>query len=354
MRLSLNKALLLSLLLPALPGQDAEAPGVVLHRQVAAMGTLLGCRVTAADRATALRASEAAVQAIEGVERRLSTWQRDSELARLNSAPPGQPLVLSSDTMTDLHRAMVWCEASGGAFDPAAGALVDAWGLRGEGRQPTPAEVWLARMAAGPGAFVLGPGTATRVRAGVRIEEGGFAKGLGLDRACEALLAAGAQGAVLDFGGQIATCGQVENLWVPIAHPRDRDRIVASLRLTAGRSMATSGNGERGLVVAGVRIGHLLDPRTGCPAPDFGSVTAVAAEAGLADAAATGLYVLGPERTLAGAAARLGVAALVVEMRGDAVTLRATCGLRHHVRTADGTAVEFVAGTDSFDPREQP
>jgi len=81
---------------------------------------------------------------------------------------------------------------------------------------------------------------------------------------------------------------------------------VARLDLPAG-SVATSGNSERGVVVEGRRIGHLLDPRTGRPAPDFGSLTVWAERALEADCLATGLYVLGPERALAWAEAHPGV-----------------------------------------------
>ena len=83
-----------------------------------------------------------------------------------------------------------------------------------------------------------------------------------------------------------------------LADPRDRQRAVARIEIPSG-SVATSGNSERGVVVDGRRIGHLLDPRTGRPAPDFGSLTVWAPTALEADCLATGLYVLGPEAALA-------------------------------------------------------
>ncbi|HYV41467.1 MAG TPA: FAD:protein FMN transferase, partial [Thermoanaerobaculia bacterium] len=52
------------------------------------------------------------------------------------------------------------------------------------------------------------------------------------------------------------------------------------------------------IFVAGRRIGHLLDPRTGHPAPDFGSVTVVAPSAFAADILSTAFFVLGPEKGL--------------------------------------------------------
>ena len=54
--------------------------------------------------------------------------------------------------------------------------------------------------------------------------------------------------------------------------------------------------GERGLTVRGRRVGHLLNPRTGRPAPDFGSATAIAPSGLVADILSTAFFVLGPER----------------------------------------------------------
>jgi FAD:protein FMN transferase len=85
---------------------------------------------------------------------------------------------------------------------------------------------------------------------------------------------------------------------VAVAHPRDRTRAVAAIRLK-NASASTSGNSERGLTVDGRRVGHILDPRTGEPAPDFGSVTVVAPDGLTADVLSTAFFVLGPEEGLA-------------------------------------------------------
>jgi len=284
------------LLLALAPQASPPSAGGLVERRLAAMGTWLEVRVQAAERGTALAASEAAVRALEACEARLSTWRTDSELARLNSAPVGSPFALSAELADDLARARGLWAATGGAFDPGLGALVEAWGLRQGGRAPSAAELEAARAAGGFASFALDGRSALRLHPLARIEEGGFGKGLGLDQALRALRAAGGAAACLDLGGQVLVHGAPQE--IELADPDQRDRPVLALRLESG-SLATSGNSERGIVVAGERRGHLLDPRSGAPAPDFGSLTVWAADAFTADALSTGLYVLGPERALA-------------------------------------------------------
>jgi thiamine biosynthesis lipoprotein ApbE len=85
---------------------------------------------------------------------------------------------------------------------------------------------------------------------------------------------------------------------VSVADPANRGRAAASLSLTDA-SLSTSGNSERGLTVRGRRVGHLLNPRTGRPATDFGSATAIAPSGLVADILSTAFFVLGPEQGLA-------------------------------------------------------
>jgi thiamine biosynthesis lipoprotein len=99
---------------------------------------------------------------------------------------------------------------------------------------------------------------------------------------------------VLDLGGQIFAVGRAA---VAVADPRNRERAAVSLAI-ADESASTSGNSERGLTVGRRRIGHLLDPRTGRPASDFGSVTVLAPSGLVADILSTAFFVLGPERGL--------------------------------------------------------
>ncbi len=296
-----------------------------VERRLWAMGTWLAIEVRAEDRDAALAASERAVRSIESVEARLSTWREDSELARLNRSPVDEEFTLSEETAADLTRARsLWVETDG-AFDPGVGALVRAWGLRSGGRLPAPDELAQALDSAGFAALELRGRIAIRRHRSLQIEEGGFAKGVGLDAALRELANAGVERAVLDLGGQIAFLGEGE-LCVELADPRDRERGLLEVRIAAG-SFSTSGNSERGIAVEGERFAHILDPRSGLPAADFGTLSTWAEDATTADALSK-LYVLGPDGALAWAAERDGAHILVVEVGPQGLRVRASSGWR--------------------------
>jgi thiamine biosynthesis lipoprotein len=290
----------------------ADAGESSSSRRLRAMGTELRVDVQAADRPASLAASEAAIAAILETERRLSTWNDASDLSRANRAPVGQPTRVGALLARDLQAALACAAGTGGAFNPGLGALVRAWGLRTGGRAPSGAEIDRARQDASLSQITLEDRRLVRLSEGFLFEEGGFGKGVGLDDAMAALEQTPATGAVLDLGGQIAVWGEALSE-VVIADPRRRDAPALLLRVDRG-SVATTGNSERGITVDGRRYGHVLDPRTGRPAPDFGSMTVWAADATRADCLATGLYVMGPEAAHCWAVARDDVAAITIEI----------------------------------------
>ena len=69
----------------------------------------------------------------------------------------------------------------------------------------------------------------------------------------------------------------------------------ATITLTNGEAVATSGNYERFVEKNGVRYSHILDGRTGEPTTGIAGVTVIAPSAALADGLSTTLFVLGPD-----------------------------------------------------------
>ncbi len=319
-----------------------RGPAQAVVRRLALMGTVIEIDIEAESRAAALAASEDAVRALEATEARLSTWREDSELGRLNRAPVGEPVPLSSELAKELAVVHTWWQETGGAFDPGIGALIAAWGLRQGGRLPGEAERRSAAENGGLRFLDLEGSTAVRRRAGLRIEEGGFGKGAGLDQAIQVLRGREVRRAVLDLGGQVAVLGEGP-FEIAVADPRHRDRNALSLSIDSG-SLSTSGNSERSMSVGGVKVGHILDPRRGEPAADFGSVTVWAADALTADCLSTGLFVLGPDSALDWARGRPGIEVLVIEVLNSGLRARATPGLAGRATALSGDLDIEVGG----------
>jgi thiamine biosynthesis lipoprotein len=268
-------------------------PGI--ERRHFSMGTWLGIRVEAASRSRAVNAAEAAIRAVETAEARLSTWRTGTELSDVNARLATASIKLSAALARDLTTAMYWHRETRGAFNPGVGSLVAAWDLRGNGRIPGVRELMLARNDASMSGVEITGNVLTLGNSRLRFEEGGFGKGVGLAEARSAALENGAACVILDFGGQVAVGGDCGPVSIGVADPDDRAREVAVLEL-AGAGAATSGLSERAVVVNGRRYGHIIDPRTGLPSTDWGSVTVVSPDPVTADILATALYVMGPSR----------------------------------------------------------
>jgi thiamine biosynthesis lipoprotein len=319
--------------IPALPlvWLLAASPLPVV-REAFLMGTTLRAEVTG-DRSLATAAIQQAFDTVAALELVLSTWREDSEIAALNRARPGEAVPLSRELGGLLAEVERWWHQTGGAFDPAVGALVDAWDLRGKGRVPGATSLARARSATGFEHFVVQQGDAGTIAwrdtSGGWLDTGGFGKGAALRAATAKLRVAGIASASLNFGGQVAVfgAGPERGRWlIPVAHPAHRHRPVASLRV-ADASVSTSAQSERYVAVNGTRYGHILDPRTGRPVPPWGSVTVVHRDPLAADVLSTALFVLGPE---AGAAyaRQHGIAALFLVQRGGGLQSIVTPALR--------------------------
>ncbi len=130
----------------------------------------------------------------------------------------------------------------------------------------------------------------------VSYDLGAFAKGYALDRAIERLHELGINNAIVNAGGDLRAIGQHgERPWrIGIRHPR-QDGILASVEISGDASVFTSGDYERFFEVDGKRYHHIIDPRSGYPANKTTSVTIIHDNAATADAAATALFVAGPD-----------------------------------------------------------
>ncbi len=236
---------------------------------------------------------------VRRVEEIMSSHQATGDVARLN-ASSREWVPVDPATMEVLVAAVRVGHATGGAFDITWTALRPLYRLKNpQWKPPTKEQVEQARRLVDFRAIELDVhGARARfARAGMAVDLGGIAKGYALDLVAEALTQAGFPDHLVNGGGDIRVGGaRPDRKWkMGIRSPR-KDGIYKSGTLRAGSSaLVTSGDYERFRMVDGVRYSHIVDPRTGTSARGAVSVTVIGPQGMLADALATGLFVLGPE-----------------------------------------------------------
>ncbi|MBI1952035.1 MAG: FAD:protein FMN transferase [Acidobacteria bacterium] len=284
------------------------------------MGTAVEIAVAQASPDRAGEAIAAGMGEVERLDRLLSHFRADSEIGRINRRAGKEETLVSSETLEVIEKALHVSRLSGGAFDPTIGPVFRLWNFR-EGKIPPPAalrerlslvdyrKVRLDRIRS----------TVFLARSGMELDLGAVAKGYAVDRASAVLRGRGIENFLINAGGDLRVGGG-KGKGVPweigIRHPRLSSGLIARLRLTQA-AVATSGDYEKFFLRGGERYHHILDPATGLPARKCQSVTVLAPEALPADALATAVFVLGPERGLDLVFRLEGVHVLLVNRRGN-------------------------------------
>ncbi|MDH3685311.1 MAG: FAD:protein FMN transferase [Myxococcales bacterium] len=300
------------------------------------MGTTWAVTLNAPDlpRAERTRVRERIQTELDAVNGAMSTWAPDSELSRFNAHASLESFALSKPTLEVLAAARGVSERTGGAFDVTVGPLVAAWGFgagaRVPGAGPDAAELAEIRERVGFERLELDPatGTARKRHSGVRVDLSAIAKGHGVDRVADALLADGFGDFLVEVGGEVRAHGERPGGggWrLAIERPEPDGRAVHAVVELSGMALATSGDYRAFYEAAGERVTHIVDPRVGRPVSHgLASVSVLHERAALADAWATALTVLGPEEGLRVAEAEGLAVYLIVRGESGAYEIRTT------------------------------
>lgn len=235
----------------------------------------------------------------------MSTYIPDSELMEFNHAELNTWYTLPEPLMEVLGLSQQISEASGGAFDITVGPLVNLWGFGPEMRpEQVPSSDELAAAEARTGYTLLELTTEqARRKADVFVDLSAVAKGYGVDWVSRTLLKEGVANFMVEIGGEVRLKGHSPrgDAWhIAVEQPSVLTGTAAKALALTDESVATSGDYRNYFEVDGVRYSHTIDPATGMPIThNLASVTVVAESAAKADAWATALNVLGPERGIA-------------------------------------------------------
>lgn len=309
------------------------------------MGTTWSVKLVAP--VSALIALERGIQArLDEVVAQMSTWETGSDISRYNRAEAGSVHALPTAFAEVLQAALALAADTDGAYDPTIGPLTDLWGFGpAGGRERAPHGALLAQARGrvdwrrlrfdAAHNELLQPGDAY-------LDFSSIAKGYGVDRVADWLLAQGVADCLVEVGGELRAHGRKPDgsVWrVAVEQPGREDEAAAVIALD-GLAIATSGDYRRyfeqssDAAERARRYSHTLDPRSGTPIDNaVASVTVLHARCMHADALATALTVLGARAGLAYANRRQ-LAALFVLREGEGFVTRTTPGFVARQRSA--------------------
>jgi thiamine biosynthesis lipoprotein len=266
-------------------------------------------------------------------EKRLSRFEPDSELSRLNVAE--QETFPASPILLDAVEIALWAaEVTGGLYDPTILNNLEAAGYDRSFEQVAnvaPLDRSSLLKAEQPDrpirrVFTFRSIQLNRVRreiykpVGLRLDLGGMGKGWTVDRAADRLQGLGPF--IINAGGDIfayhSPPGQ-KGWQIDIIHPLQPERFTARLYLHH-RALATSTMARRRWRHNNRIMHHLIDPRTGQPAQtDALSVSVIADRTVIAEILAKVVLILGAEMGLSYLQTMPGVEGLIYTANAEIV-----------------------------------
>jgi thiamine biosynthesis lipoprotein len=235
------------------------------------------------------------------MHREWHAWKGDGELVRLNRAiARGEAMSVSPELAELLGQAKDYAQQSDHLFNPAIGGLIAEWGFHSDeppgGPPPDGARIaTLIDQAPSMSQLTFKQNRILSSNRAVALDLGAFAKGYALNLAIRQLNQSGFAHTIVNAGGDLCVSGRHGGRpWtIGIRHPLG-EGVIASVEVSHGECVLTSGNYERYREYEGIRYAHIIDPRTGYPVEHVASATVISRDGGLADAAATALSVAGP------------------------------------------------------------
>jgi thiamine biosynthesis lipoprotein len=247
------------------------------------------CEIKVIARRKPARAIAEAFEVMQRVDS-IAGFDGAGEIATLNR---GERIELSSETIEIIRQGIRAGKLTHGAFDITMRPLMELWQDFIEEYVPREDEIAKAMPLTGCDKVSIVNGRVAFEAAGMELDLSGIAKGYAVDMAVEKLISGGVKTGLVNAGGDMRVFG--EKTWkIGVRDPRGTE-VIRVLELK-NEAVATSGDYEKYFEIHGTRYHHVLSPWTGMPASECVSVTVVADQALLADAMATGVFVLGPER----------------------------------------------------------
>lgn len=265
------------------------------------LGTKVNVSIIAPNISKASQVFEDVFKEISRIESLMSPVKEGSDVKKINDTATYNPVPVSEETYNLIKKAYELSEKTNGAFDITFAAVGKLYDFKKEPFVlPENKLLWRAislvdyryvQFNEFDYSVFLG-------KKGVTIGLGGIAKGYAINKAIEVIKKNKITSAIVEAGGDIQVIGsRFGKSWkAGLTHPRQREKILLSIKLKNNDSITTSGDYERYAFIGKERYHHIIDPKKGRPTKTFSSVTVICDDPVLADAYSTAIFVMGMKK----------------------------------------------------------
>ena len=297
--------------------------GQVTHkRKLYMLGSPFEMTVVAKDTIQGNIYIDMAVAEVKRIENLISDWIPTTQISQVSKNSGIQPVKVDKEVYDLVERAIKVSQLTSGAFDISYASMDKIWKFDGSMKaMPTPEAIKQSVARIGYQKIVLDAKAQTIYlkEKGMKLGLGGIGQGYIADKIKDLLLSKGCTSGIVNVSGDINAWGYqtTGKPWtVAIVNPMNKNKVFATFPLE-NSSMETSGSYEKFVVFDGKRYSHIIDPRTGYPAQGVVSVSVFAKQTEIADALATGIFVLGVDVGLNLVNQLKGIGCIIVDDKGE-------------------------------------
>jgi thiamine biosynthesis lipoprotein len=298
---------------------------IILKRKLSMLGSPFEMTVVASDSIQANVFIDMAVGEVKRIENEISDWIPTTPISEVSRNAGIKAVKVPIEVFELVERAIKVSELTSGAFDISYASMDRIWKFDGSMKaMPTDDAIKKSVEKIGYKNIVLDKKEHTIFlkMEGMKLGLGGIGQGYIADKIKELLVSKGCDSGLVNVSGDIFAWGKQPNgsPWtVGIVNPMNKNKIFATFPLE-NSAVETSGSYEKFVVFDGVRYSHIIDPRTGYPAKGIVSVSVFAKKTEIADALATGIFVLGVDVGLNLVNQLKGIECIIVDDKGKIFT----------------------------------
>jgi thiamine biosynthesis lipoprotein len=285
------------LILALVCGMSANAQ-IIHKRKLFMLGSPFEVTAVAKDTIAANDYIDLAIAESKRIENLISDWIPTTQISQVNKNAGIKPVKVDKEVFELVERAIKISKLTNGAFDISYASMDKIWKFDGSMKvMPTEEAIKQSVSKIGYQNIILDPKEQTIFLKleGMKLGLGGIGQGYIADKIKSLLFSKGCLSGIINVSGDINAWGKQPDgkPWtVGIVNPVNKNKIFATFPLTDS-AVETSGSYEKFVVFNGKRYSHIIDPRTGYPATGIVSVSVFAKQTEIADALATGIFVLG-------------------------------------------------------------